>query len=306
MVTDVEDRGEPRGGGWKDWVQAYRPLAQANLATPLIYGQALAYAATERFDATALLAVTAWGLIDQAVIVFGNDYADRDHDAGGAAKTAFSGGSGVIPEGKIAPAELLAAARGSFLALGVLSAAMAARFSWWALPLWLGAGLTLWLYSYGPRLSYRGGGEWLQAAGVGIILPLIGYSAQAGGLAELPATALFPSFLLAFAGNIATSLPDEDADRRAAKRTWTVRFGARGAALGCTLITAVAILLGAFVAPALRLTAPALLPLLGALTLAVAGAGLGRHPRILGFIVLQGAATQIYYLGAAGLLFAGR
>ena len=289
---------------WSPWLQAFRPLAHANLAPPLLYGQALAYGATGRFDPLALTAVALWGMLDQGVIVFANDYADRDHDRAGA-RTAFSGGSGVLVEGKLSATALRGAARASFALLGVLSAWMAWAYHPVLLALWLAAGLTLWLYSFGPRLSYRGGGEWLQALGVRVILPLVGFAAQARTLDVLPLAALAPSLLLGLAGNVATALPDIRVDTIAAKRTWPVRAGAERAARGCVLVSAVAISAGATLAPGLPALYPALLPLAGALALS---SDLGRDEararrRTLGFVLLQGAATQLYYLVAAGALW---
>lgn len=289
---------------WSHWLQAFRPLAHANLAPPLLYGQALAYGATGCFDGSALAAVALWGVLDHGAIVFANDYADREHDRA-EARTAFSGGSGVLVEGKLTAAALRRAALGAFALLGVLSAWMAWAYHPVLLGLWLAAGVTLWLYSFGPRLSYHGGGEWLQALGVGGILPLVGFVAQARSLRALPLAALAPSLLLGLAGNIATALPDLRVDTIAAKRTWPVRVGAERAARGCVLISGVAIAAGAAVAPGLPALYPALLPLAGALGLS---SDLGRDDararrRTLGFVLLQGAATQLYYLVAAGALW---
>ena len=52
------------------------------------------------------------------------------------------------------------------------------------IPLVIFALLLLWLYSFKPvRLSYRGGGEILQALGTALVLPLLGFYAQSGSLA---------------------------------------------------------------------------------------------------------------------------
>ncbi|MDH5493566.1 MAG: prenyltransferase, partial [Myxococcales bacterium] len=92
------------------WWQASRPLAQANLALPLLLGQALAVGAGARFDPWLALLVHAFGLALHLFIVFSNDYADRDIDVAGT-RTLVSGGSGVLVEGKLRPRALARAAR---------------------------------------------------------------------------------------------------------------------------------------------------------------------------------------------------
>lgn len=285
------------------WLQAARPLAQANLAAPLLLGQALAYRVTGRFDVRVLAAVALWGVLDQLFIVFANDYADRDHDEGGAAKTPFSGGSGVLPEGKLRPAQLRVAAGVAYLLLGAVSVALAWWRSPWLVGAWLAAGLLLWAYSFPPlRRSYRGGGETLQALGVGGVLPLVGYAAQAGELRGFPWPALLATATLAYAGNVTTALPDHAADARADKRTWAVRFGVPRAAWGATGLTVVAIALALLTTPAIRprgalaLAALALLPNLGHTP--------RRRPEVLRFVFFQGLATQALLLAWAGLLVA--
>lgn len=279
-------------------MQAARPLAQANLAAPLLFGEALAYHVHGRFSWAMLAAVALWGVLDQLFIVFANDYADRNDDRGGDDKTVFSGGSGVIPEGKIQPHALRRAAWIAYVLLGVLSATLAWATSIWLLALWLAAGVLLWLYSYPPvRLSYRGGGEWLQALGVGGVLPLVGFASQAGTLDHFPWAVLASTLTFGFAGNVATSLPDLKSDRRANKRTWTVRFGRARAAWLCAGLTIsgiyLAILAGASgaVAFAVLFIVLALFPLRrGTLTPGQFDPRSKAHA--VRFVFFQGATTQ--------------
>ncbi len=230
------------------WMQAARPLAQGNIAIPLLFGQALAHFERGLFDARWCAAALAWGLVDQLLIVFANDYADREHD--GAERTLFSGGSGVLPDGKIEPHAMRAAAGIAALGLFGLSLAFSLLGRPLSLAAWLAAVALIWAYSFAPlRLSYRGNGEVLQALGVGWTLPSLGYYLQAGELSTFPLWALAPLFLLGFAGNVTTALPDLEADRRAAKRTWALRFGPRAARLGSVLLIALAAALFAFTMP---------------------------------------------------------
>ena len=218
------------------WIRAARPLAQANLAMPLLFGQALAYERTGLFSWPVLAAVALFGVLDQLVIVFWNDLADRDHDDP-ERRTLFSGGSGVLQSGRISVAAL---GRAAAVVTGLLVALVVALAVWrtpWMFALGAAALLLLYLYSYGPRLSYRGGGEWCQALGVGAVLPLVGFAAQAGELSSMPFEALLATVALGYAGNIATALPDVVADRRAKKRTLAVRVGVARAAWACVGVT---------------------------------------------------------------------
>jgi 1,4-dihydroxy-2-naphthoate polyprenyltransferase len=229
-------------GGLGAWVRAARLPSQSYLALPLLVGQALAAARGHRLRLDVLAAVQLFGLFDQLYIVWANDYADRETDQKNRTSTLFSGGSRVLVEGGLRPAQLLGAAAGAgLLALGV-SAWLAAGGRWPLVPLALAALGLLWAYSFAPlRLSYRGGGELLQATGTAFVLPLYGYCAQAGGADGFPwgaAGVLFPAQL---ACALATSMPDEPSDRESDKRTASVRFGLRATFAAVVALDAMAI-----------------------------------------------------------------
>ncbi|MBC7173243.1 MAG: prenyltransferase, partial [Polyangiaceae bacterium] len=198
----------------RDWLHAARPLAQANIAVPLLFGQAVAWASHRAFAWRWVSVLVLFGVLDQLYIVFANDYADRESD--GQERTPFSGGSGVLQSGAIEPLALRRAAITSAIALVALSACFAADRPY--LLVFAGAAIALLhAYSFPPlRLSFRGGGEWLQALGVGALLPLVGFYTQSGRL-DLPAWALAPAFLAGLAGNVMTAVPDVDTDTRTGK-----------------------------------------------------------------------------------------
>ncbi|MEM1418201.1 MAG: prenyltransferase [Myxococcota bacterium] len=287
----VQSDAAPRGG-LGAWIQASRPLAQANLAGGLLLGQALAYRLTGRFALSVLLLVALWGLLDQVFILWANDVADADHD--GHERTPFSGGSGVLVEGKLPVEALRHGAVGAYALLGALSFGLALERSFWLVPLWVAAGALVHAYSYPPfRLSYRGHGEHLQALGVGVVLPLVGFAAQAEGLGAFPWLVLVPTYLLGWAGNVATALPDHEVDRRAEKRTWPVRFGPTRAARYGLGLTALAVLATALLSRE---------PLFLAAALPLAPAALldpARRAHAIAYVLFQGIATQGLILGAA-------
>jgi 1,4-dihydroxy-2-naphthoate octaprenyltransferase len=289
------------------WAQAARPLAQVNIAIPLLVGQALAFAATGAFSWVIFALVHLAGVLDHLYIVFANDVADEAGDRDNEIETAFSGGSRVLREGKLDAAALRRAAIGMAVVLGIVAVFTAVMFDRLALvPLWAGAILLLWAYSYRPlALSYRGFGETAQGLGVGIMLPLIGFFAQTGSFDGFVWPALAPLFVLGFASNITTSLPDHAADASHDKRTWPVRFGLSRAAKHALQLTAIATLMTPFVLPDASRSVWATVEAAPALAL-LANFMMSRRPgsndrsALVRFIVLNGAAANLVMLGWAG------
>jgi 1,4-dihydroxy-2-naphthoate octaprenyltransferase len=294
--------GEPHTtGSLRAWFKAARPLAQANIAGPLLLGQGFAFAKLGAFSWSVLGLVAAFGVADHLFIVFANDYADREHDTD--QRTLFSGGSGVLQNGDISARSLRRAA----ILMGVMLLVLGSLFvtrSPWPLVLAIAALVLLWAYSYPPlRLSYRGGGEWLQGLGVGGVLPLFGYAAQAGELASFPWSIGAGCVLLAASANIATSLPDIAADRRAKKRTIAVKKGIVRAAWSCIGLSVIALYWLSWTGHVhfgdgwLAFAVVPLMPLLV------------QPPRTPGasirFIVLHGLTTQTVFLGWTAWLFWG-
>jgi len=293
------------------WIQASRPVSQANIAGPLVLGQALAFAVTGRFAWWALGAIHLFGVLDQLFIVWANDSADAEADRRNDAPTPFSGGSRVIPEGKLTPRQLAAASIGAAVALGMLCVVLALAGRPLAILFWLAAVALLWAYSFGPiRLSYRGDGEVLQGLGVGCVLPLFGYYLQAGDLDAFPLDVLLPTFALGYAGNVLTALPDRPADAAAGKRTLAVRIGQRPARAVFVVLVLGAVASVSFVGPSLSVAAlawtctPAALAALMAASIITAGESDGRATVRL--VVAGGLAINLLLAGwSLGLFTAG-
>lgn len=222
---------------------ASRPLAHANIAPGLLFGQALAYRLEGAFSWHAFVVVHLFGILDHLFIVFANDYADRETDS--PARTLVSGGSGVIVEGRATPRTIGCAAVASgvaLLGLGLAHGAVLFGLAVLAIALMLA-------YSYPPlRLSHRGQGEWLQGVGVGLVLPWVGYHVQTGEV-DAPFAAFLGPVLLAAASHVVTAMPDLEADRLAEKRTLPVRLGATRAARVAMVTTAIGVVLTLAFAP---------------------------------------------------------
>jgi 1,4-dihydroxy-2-naphthoate octaprenyltransferase len=209
--------------------------SQSYLALPLLLGQLVAVRVRgQALDPGTLVAVQLFGLLDQLFIVYANDWADQETDRRNRTATVFSGGSRVLVEGRLSPRALGMAALVCAGALLAVSAGLAVtRGAPLLVPLAVLAVGLLWAYSYPPlRLSYRGGGEGLQAVGVAGVLPLYGYIAQGGAPGHFP-WALVALLLPTHLGcAIATALPDEPSDRESGKLTWPARVGGERAAWG--------------------------------------------------------------------------
>jgi 1,4-dihydroxy-2-naphthoate octaprenyltransferase len=280
------------------WWQAARPLAQANIAVPLLFGQALALACGATFWLTGCVVVHGFGLLDHLFIVFANDVADEAGDRRHAAPTHFSGGSRVLPEGKLVARQLAIAA--GVAAIGMVAIAMYGELALQRRGMLAGSALAITLllaYSFGPRLAYRGGGELLQGLGCGVVLPMVGFAAHMGTLEGLPWAALVPAAILGTASNIVTALPDVAADREVDKRTWAVRVGPVAARKHAMLLAATGILATPLVLPTsigqelLPYQAPGLvLVLLASATWR--GAAEGDTRGVTRFVVLMGAAIS--------------
>ena len=292
------------------WVQAARPLAHVNIALPLLYGQAFASVITRSFSWRWFVVAHVYGVLNHLFIVFANDYADRDADRLNTAPTLVSGGSRVIPEGKLSPAALVRAAGVAWMCMILVAAASAWLGGRWVmLPLVAVAGVILHAYSFRPlRLSYRGHGEWLQALGTGAVLPAIGYAMQFGSLTRMPWPAMLGPVCIGLASNVLTALPDTTADRAVGKRTLSVRWGefaARITALVYLFIAAVGPLFGHrglreawFIAtPIVAIT------LLVVAALFVRTADSSDRRRCLTFVFLAAGAGQVLLLGWSISLF---
>jgi len=212
---------------------------------------------------TALLAVAAFQLMTH----YTNDYFDRESDAG-STRTGFSGGSGVLVEGALAPRVALGAAQIA-LAIGLAAVAvLVARGRMSAAYIGLAIAFLAWFYSAPPlRLLARGLGEVETALIVAVLVPLIAYAAQGAPLNALALAATLPGSAALFAMMLCVQVPDLASDTTGGKRNLLVRFG-RAALLPLGRAALCAVYLG--VALAVLAGAPATVALLEALTLPLA------------------------------------
>jgi len=209
------------------WVQASRLMSQPYILLPLLFGGGIYVWQTGLWSTQLLVLTFVYSVLLQLFIVFANDYADEAVDRVNTTYNLFSGGSRVLVEGKLSRKEMRQGILWT-MALGMtLTLVAAVVYGRSALILFLVAGwVLLWAYSYPPiQLSYRGGGECLQALGVGMVLPITGYYVQAGALKAFPWTVLPFMLILHFGAALVTTLPDAPSDKIGHKRTFAVKNG---------------------------------------------------------------------------------
>jgi len=209
------------------WIKAARLPSQTYIFLPLLLGEAIALNQGSEFDTWRFVAVHLFGLAIQLYIVFANDYADQETDRNNVTFTPFSGGSRVLVDGDLRPTQILRAAiimALTSIGLGGILCVMAESMVPLIMAI-LGV-LLLFMYSYVPvKLSYKGGGEFLQMIGVGIVLPVMGYTAFMGSVDTFLWEVLCVVLPTQLACAIGTAEPDEPSDRADRKKTIPVLLG---------------------------------------------------------------------------------
>lgn len=171
-----------------------------------------------------------WGfaalLLVALSIHYTNEYADYETDAL-TTPTLYSGGSGVLAQGKVPRQLALQAAWVSLFggaSVGVWGLT-AQILTWQTLAILLAGGFFGWMYSLPPlKLAWRGWGELDNAILGGIFLHGFGYSVVTGTLKVSVILACVPFTLLVFNNLLATTWADHRADAQVGKNTLAVQW----------------------------------------------------------------------------------
>jgi len=198
-----------------------------------LLGVAIAIYSGKSFNLAALI----WGQIaitsTQLMTHYCNDYFDLEADRLNPTPTNWSGGSRMLPEGKLAPKVALRIA----LALAAIAFAVNLILSIFIRPglatfvLLVSMQLLAWFYSAPPlRLHSHGLGELTTTLAVTLMTPLTAYYLQAGMLTWLPVLAVIPLCCYQFAMLLSIEFPDAEGDQLAGKGTLVVKLGAASSA----------------------------------------------------------------------------
>ncbi|MBN1365800.1 MAG: prenyltransferase [Syntrophaceae bacterium] len=150
-------------------------------------------------------------------------------------KTPFSGGSGILPAGRMKPRQVFW--------LGIITLLLAAPIGlyfiivqgWLLLPLLIVAALCVVLYT--PVILKRHWPEWSAGVGLGL-LPVLGmYFAQTGVYTASAFFAAVPSFILVHNLLLLNEFPDVIADKTADRKTLPIVLGKKKAAIVFSVFT---------------------------------------------------------------------
>jgi len=213
----------------KAWLQASRLPSQLYIILPLVLGQLLAFSSSgfSFFSYNAFFMSLVYSFSLQFFIVYANDLADYETDKMNQNSSPFSGGSRVLVDKLLKPKDLefaLCLCLAMVISLGFFFSYY--RSSLTLLFLSLAGPFFLWLYSFPPvKLSYRGGGEILQAVGLSCILPLLGFLLQKGQLDLYFFLFFFSCFFTQLACAMSTTIPDVTSDHFSHKKTFVLLLG---------------------------------------------------------------------------------
>ena len=208
------------------WLVAVKLQALPKVLLPVFVGLSLGYQpGSDQFWSVIVLALCL-AVCMQWTIVLLNDYADYQADIRHANKYPELFDQRALVDGMLVPQQVARA--GLLTCLGTL---LSAGGLWYMgrpyVLLFAAVGLLLlWAYSFAPlRLNYRGGGELLEAAGLGGVMPLIGYATLRVEWDYEELLLLVPIFLYGLIGALVSGLKHEPADRDNGKKTLTVWVG---------------------------------------------------------------------------------
>lgn len=210
------------------WLYALKPKSWPKLLVPAVLGQVIGFCTTGTLDLGGLAIGLGCTVLLLIYIVLLNDYGDMEVDT--LKRSLFPEGCSpkTIPDGVLDETSVLLGGLGA----GVMVVAVALCGELYVgRPGLMLAGalcvLPLMLYTFAPaRLNYRGGGEFLEMVGVGLMLPGLNALAQGGSFASPLLLVLAPGLmLLALASAIASGLSDEVSDERGGKCTFVTEFG---------------------------------------------------------------------------------
>ncbi len=210
------------------WLHALKPASWPKLLVPAAFGHAVGVAVVGSFSLAGLLAGLAFTVLDLVFIVLLNDWGDREVDA--IKRRMFPDGCSpkTIPDGILSSRAVGVAGAAAGLGALLTAAGFGGLLERRALLPGAAVALAVFVaYTLPPlRLNYRGGGEVLEAVGVGAVLPWINFHAQSGEIWHASLLALLPGFVLLSLGSaVASGLSDERSDRTGGKTTVVTALG---------------------------------------------------------------------------------
>jgi 1,4-dihydroxy-2-naphthoate octaprenyltransferase len=150
-------------------------------------------------------------------------------------KTPFSGGSGMLPAGKLTPKQVFWYGTICFILSVPIGIYFAIVQGWQLLPLLFLGALCIVLYT--PLILKHRFPEWSPGLGLGTLPVLGAYFVQTGHYTWPAVIAAVPSGLLVLNLLLLNEFPDAEADKTAARRTLPITQGAKNAAFIYSALT---------------------------------------------------------------------
>lgn len=209
------------------WCYAAKIDSWPKILIPYIFGHCLGLGNSKEQDWTLLFIGSLCIIPFITAICFLNDYSDSEVDT--IKRTLFPSSCSpkTIPDGILSKKSLGLAGTFSIFTYLLCCSIIGYSFSRPLFPFlaFFHVGI-LYCYSFGlVRLNYRGGGEILEALGVGLLLPYSGAYLQSGATWDSQYWIMAGWFPLALSSALASGLSDEDSDRIGGKSTFTTIFG---------------------------------------------------------------------------------
>lgn len=229
------------------WLGAARLLVQANVAAALLFGQALAFAATGSFSWRIFALVQVFGGLAALFVVFTGHVADLQIGADNGEYRRLAGGWQAVDSG-LSGLNMAQAALGLSLAMGAVGVWLSLRERRaFALVVVACTVLLPWATDFPPfKFAQRGGGGVAQGLWLGGVLPLFAFYMQARHLAPLDWRSLVPALAVAYAIAVTGSLAHLGADRAAGKHGYAARRGRKTARRTVLVFLAVGIVTAPF------------------------------------------------------------
>lgn len=229
----------------RQWILGARPRTLPAAVAPVLIGSAVATNSTEvdaKFVVNGLLALSV-SLALQLAVNYANDYSDgvrgTDDDRRGPRRLVASG-----------DARAGAVRRAAFICFGAAAVAgllLAARITWWLVPIGLSCIVAGWTYTGGPKpYGYAGLGELFVFVFFGLVATAGTAYVVGAGVTMLSVLSGAVSGFLAVALLLVNNIRDVEGDRLSGKRTLAVRLGpsvARRLYVGCYAAVGVTILM---------------------------------------------------------------
>jgi 1,4-dihydroxy-2-naphthoate octaprenyltransferase len=215
------------------WIQAIRPHFVPTSIFPALLGSVIAWSRFREFNLWYFVLVIVGVAVHHIGLNMIDDVFDYRHSVDrsqGEEKNPYTGGSGVLMEGRLTVRQVLSASIFCYLT-GIVIALYLTILIGWPVLLFVAIGVFSSLFYTMPpiRYGYRGLGELSLLINFGPVIGLGAFYVQTRSIAWEPfILSLIPGFLM-WSMIVINEVPDYEEDRQSGKRTLVVRVGQKRA-----------------------------------------------------------------------------